>query len=206
MRLGGVIVAAGCSSRMGAFKPLLPLDEMKTPILRQEVNLLLSQGVSHVLVVTGHRAKEVERTLSGSPKTVRTVYNPNYREDMFRSVQAGVAALPEGIDGFFFLPADCPAVEPATLERLAAAFETVCPPLCVPQYGGRRGHPPLISTELKGPLLAYDGEGGLKQFLRQYQALEIPVDDPEIMRDMDTPEEYQALLSARQRRRCREHM
>ena len=195
VKLGGIIAAAGLSTRMGAFKPLLPLDGR--PILCREADLLLAAGADPLVVVTGHRADEVARALVGSPPAVRLLYNPDYRGDMFLSVRLGAAALPRETEAFFFLPADCPDVRPATLEGLLRAFRAARPDWCVPVYAGRRGHPPLLSGRLLAPLLAYGGEGGLKGFLRQYAPLEVPVDDPEVTRDMDTPEEYRSLTAGR---------
>ena len=192
MRLGGIILAAGRSTRMGAFKPLLPLNGR--PVLCGEAELFLGLGISPILVVAGSRREEIAQVLAPYRAEVQVIRNPDSQGDMFSSVRVGAAALPRDLDGFFCLPSDCPAVSPHTLRRLADAFQAARPPLCVPFCRGKRGHPPLLAAELREPLLAYGGQGGLKQFLRQYQALEVPIEDPEITRDVDTPEDYRALL------------
>lgn len=196
LKLAGVIVAAGLSSRMGEFKPLLPLHGK--PVLLHEIDQLLSAGADSVVVVTGWRGEEVERALRGVSPRVRTVRNPRYREDMFLSVQAGVRALSADTDAFFFLPADCPAVSADTMRLLAETFRRDRPRVCFPVYQGRRGHPPLISCDLREDLLSFGGEGGLRQFLRRWPAEEVPVDDAEICRDMDTPEEYRRVLDSQE--------
>ena len=86
MKIAGIIAAAGLSSRMGEFKPLLLLGG--EPILHREVELLLSCGVSPVLVVAGHRADEVKAALQHFPADrVRVLWNERYKDDMFLSVQ-----------------------------------------------------------------------------------------------------------------------
>lgn len=193
MKTGAVIVAAGLSSRMGSFKPLLPIAGK--PALQREVECFLSAGVSSIIVVCGHRADEVRLALEPYGDAVQAVFNPDYRGDMFLSVKLGVKALPGDVDAFFFLPADCPAVSGKTLERLVRAFAASDEPICIPMHAGRRGHPPLLPAKLLPALLEYDGQGGLKGFMSQYSKLEVSVEDPEISRDMDTPEEYEKLLS-----------
>lgn len=193
MKTGAVIVAAGLSSRMGSFKPLLPINGKAA--LQREVECFLSHGVQPIIVVCGHRADEVRSALEPYGAQVRPVFNPDYRGDMFLSVRLGAAALPEDLDAFFFLPADCPAVSGETLETLLSAFETADDTICIPNHAGRRGHPPLLPSGLVQPLLEYEGPGGLKGFMSQYSILEVSVEDPEIRRDMDTPEEYEKLLS-----------
>lgn len=198
MTVGAVIVAAGLSSRMGAFKPLMELGGR--PIIHNEVEQFLACGVAKLVIVTGHNAERLEEILAlqgNMGGKVLTVFNPDYaRSEMFRSVQIGVAALPEEVDAFFFLPADCPAVSEQTLRRLLQAAKKGDALFYTPVCGGRKGHPPLISSDLIPALLAYDGTGGLKAFLRAYPGKEIQVNDAEILRDMDLPEDYIALAQS----------
>lgn len=194
MKIAAVIVAAGLSSRMGSFKPLLPINGK--PALVGEVESFLACGVSPVVVVCGHRADEVRSALDHFGGDVLCVFNPDYRGDMFLSVKRGVSSLPGDTRAFFFLPADCPAVAKATIARLMAGFDPTVGPICLPRFGPRCGHPPLLSAELIPHLLNYEGLGGLKGFMSQFSKLELSVEDPEIRRDMDTPQEYEKLLSA----------
>ena len=194
MKISAVIVAAGLSSRMGSFKPLLPIGNKSA--LQREVDTFLACGVSPVVVVCGHRADEVRSVLAPYREDVIAVFNPDYREDMFLSVKLGVASLPKDTEGFFFLPADCPAVSADSLLKLMEGFRLAQETICIPKYKGRRGHPPLLSGGLRRDIAEYQGGGGLKKFMSQYPVLEISVEDPEINRDMDTPEEYENLISS----------
>lgn len=198
MTVGAVIVAAGLSSRMGDFKPLMELGGR--PIIQNEVERFLACGVTRLVIVTGHNAEHLEETLASTGNLgdkVLTVFNPDYANcEMFRSVQIGVAALPEDVDTFFFLPADCPTVSEKTLRLLLRAARKVDALYYTPVCGGRRGHPPLIMSTLIPSLLTYSGIGGLKAFLRAYPGEEIEVNDAEVLRDIDFPEDYTALAQS----------
>ena len=90
MRTAGLVAAAGLSTRMGAFKPMLALGE--ETLLRHGLRTLLQAGAHPVIVVTGRQAKLLEHSLSDLP--VQCLYNPRYAQcQMFDSVKLGLAAL-----------------------------------------------------------------------------------------------------------------
>lgn len=189
-RFAVLILAAGLSSRMGCFKPLLPLAN--SSVVRTAIAGCLEAGIRNIVVVTGHRRSELLAEISNLP--VQTVHNECYRGGMFSSVLTGVKALPADIQAFYLLPGDMPLVQPSTYTALALAFK---PGLGViyPEWQGRRGHPPLIAASCIPELLKWHGEGGLRCFLQQYAQLSatVSVSDPGILLDMDTPTDYQRL-------------
>jgi len=188
-----IILAAGLSRRMGVFKPLLPVE--KQPAVARCVHTAQTAGIRDIIVVTGHLHEEIEGALRANLTGIRIVHNSRYPEGMFSSVHSGVSALPEGLDGFFLLPADCCAISPDTLRTLTDKFaktgarEVVCP-----KFEGRRGHPPLIPARHIGSLLSYNGENGMKGFLSPLPTIEMDMDGPDTLLDMDTPADYAALL------------
>ena len=189
--LAGVILAAGLSRRMGQFKPLLTLGGRS--LIQRVVACLDQAGVHEIRVVTGHRAEELRPVLAGLG--LAEVPNPDYAQDMYTSVRAGVAALPPGLDAFFLLPVDIPLVRPASLVHLKAAFAAARPALALPDFRGRTGHPPLIAAELAPAILAWPGQGGLQALLARYATatLRVPVADQGVLLDMDTPEDHARL-------------
>ncbi|MGE4293897.1 MAG: DVU_1551 family NTP transferase [Desulfovibrio sp.] len=194
IRLAAVILAAGFSSRMGEFKPLLPLGH--EPALARIVRNFRKAGVADVNVVVGHRADEVAslcRELG-----VRSTENPDYASGMFTSVQVGIRTLPHDAEGFFLLPVDIPLVRTATLHRLAEDFTQHRTGITHPTFAGERGHPPLLARELISAILTFSGQGGLRAVLEQYEseARDVAVADQGILLDMDTPQDH-ALLQAR---------
>ncbi len=189
--VAAIVLAAGFSSRMGEFKPLLPLGDMTA--LERVVTLFRSVGIADVRVVTGHRAGELEPLLA--KLGVRAVANPHYRVGMFTSVAAGVATIEKEVDAFFVLPVDLPLVRPATIRRLLDARRQNPADVVYPAFSGERGHPPLIAGRRAGTITGWHGEGGLKGALAQWDgdALDVEVADEHVLRDMDTPDDYRAM-------------
>ncbi|MDR1589139.1 MAG: NTP transferase domain-containing protein [Oscillospiraceae bacterium] len=192
MKLAAVILAAGYSSRMTAFKPLLPVGERSA--VSRAVDLAERAGVRHVTVVTGYRGAEVEAELRRCGHDVHIVYNARHDEGMMSSILAGARALPRDAEAFFLLPVDCCAVSVDTLGRLISAITPGESAVVLPLYCGRAGHPPLIPTYLLDGIEDFDGAGGMRAYLAGFRRLEIHVNDPGASADMDTPADYARLL------------
>lgn len=185
LRVSALILAAGLSSRMGEFKPLIRLGERT--LLEHGIHLFADAGVKQIATVLGHRADELENLVTKA--SAQPLIHSDYRKGMFSSVQQGVAALQGNCDCFFLLPADIPLVRRETilylLELRRAKPENL---IYYPKYQSRRGHPPLLDSRLIKPILSYQGENGLRGLLSNYQnqALEVEVADPFICLDADT--------------------
>ena len=186
MNISAVILAAGYSSRIGGFKPLMQLGGKS--LLEHCAGVFRQAGVHSILVVTGHRAREVE-TEAGR-LGLRSIHNPEYAQSMFSSVCAAVRQLSD-MDGFFMLPVDIPLIRPSSLTSLQTAFDgrTVVYPL----FQGLPGHPPLIPAHLVSAILAYHGQRGLKELLAKQDSRDVAVWDQGILLDADTPEDFAAL-------------
>jgi molybdenum cofactor cytidylyltransferase len=186
-----VVLAGGLSSRMQQLKPLLLLGG--ETITNHVISTFLNEGVD-VFLVVGYRKEEI--ALGIKRRDINFVYNPDYEQGMFSSVQSGVRRLHLTYQAFFVLPVDIPLVRPATIRRLMdTAVENPCN-IIYPTFGGKRGHPPLIPSALIPAILAWEKTGGLKTLLnsREKQALELPVFDSNILFDIDTRDDYAALL------------
>src|SRR5262249_55192184 len=103
------------------------------------------------------------------------------------------------------VPADHPTLEAEVIRRLAAArAEYPGATILVPTHAGRRGHPLLLAWSHVPAIRALTPDEGVNTYIRCQTAAtrELPIDTPEVLRDLDTPEDYQRLLnewSARQR-------
>jgi molybdenum cofactor cytidylyltransferase len=192
-----IALAAGESRRMGEFKQLLPFGD-KT-VLQAVVDRLLATRADGVLVVLGCRADEVRATLADRP--VRFALNPDYARGMLSSVQAGVAALPPDARAALICLGDQPSVDPVVVGRVIEAHRRTGKGIVIPTSGGKRGHPALVSLRYRDEILALSGEPGLKAVMRGHpeDTLEVEVGRPEILEDMDTPEDYHKALRAKQR-------
>lgn len=189
--LSAIILSAGSSRRMGAFKPLLPLGG--TSVVERVVNLYRSAGISDIRIVAGYRADDLRKT--PGLQNIRCVVNRAYADGMYSSLVAGVRDLPDLCRGFFVHPVDIPLVRRSTLAALIAAFASYPGDILHPSFIGRRGHPPLISATLTAAMLDWPGNGGLEAFWQSGNTpmRDVPVADEGILLDLDTEEDYRRL-------------
>ena len=187
--LAALVLAAGFSSRMGRLKSLLPLGE--ATVIERSIGSFLAAGVQDVRVVLGYRSGEIARVLEASG--VAIVMNHDYQEGMYSSIKAAVRSLEPKVEAFFLLPGDLPLVRWQTVQRLITVFAESGKGIVYPCFNGERGHPPIISTRYAQKILSWNGRGGLRALLNQYDAdaLNVEITDPGVLLDMDTPEDYQ---------------
>ena len=189
MQIGAVIVAAGMSSRMGDFKPMLNIGSIS--IARRVVATFQQAGVSRIVMVTGYQAEKLERHLAG--EGVVFLRNERFAEtQMFDSACMGLAYLRDKCERILFTPVDIPLFTAMTVTELIESGAELCCPVCE----GRTGHPLLIASSLVDAILADSGEGGLQGAIARCGAemVQIPVEDPGVLHDADTPADYKALL------------
>lgn len=186
----GLILAAGLSTRMGDFKPLMPFRG-KT-LIENTVDSVFSSGARQVVVVTGHRAEELELLLAEKyGSRVILTRNPDFATtDMLHSIRTGCACLPE-CDAFFLMPGDMPVVRESTFRKILAQRDGTLS-VIFPTLDGYRKHPPLVDYRLIPEILAFGGDGGLRQFWKEREAIirTVPVDDEGVWVDLDTREDY----------------
>ncbi|WP_321419736.1 DVU_1551 family NTP transferase [uncultured Desulfobacter sp.] len=186
--LAALIPAAGLSSRMGRYKPLLPLGH--SSMIGTVIDLFKTAGIDEVIVVTGHNHDRLAQVVDAAG--AHPLFNPDYASGMFSSIRTGVAALLSGIDGFFLLPADTPAIRPATLRLIRKRFEDAEDALIVPAFNNETGHPPLIPARLIPSITGADPDANLRQILFSdpNRIIQLPVHDRGILMDADTLEGY----------------
>jgi molybdenum cofactor cytidylyltransferase len=187
--IAALIPAAGFSTRMGSFKPLLPLGH--GTVIERVISLFRTQGVKDIVVVLGYEASRLAATVESLG--VRWVMNEDYEKDMFSSVKIGVRHFHIGTRAFFLLPVDFPLVRPETLTTLANAFLTSGLDVCRPVYQKKYGHPPLISTGLIDDLTHHQEPGGMRSFLSRYEGrtLAVECDDPGILINLNSWQDYE---------------
>jgi molybdenum cofactor cytidylyltransferase len=212
-----LVMAAGSSSRMKAWaigddnstmanahpnthKLLLPL--FGKPVLAHTLERLCTVSFGEIVVVTGFERERIEEVCARFSK-VQTVWNPNAAEGMASSLRTGVAVLHACQKGILILLADMPLVRTETLERLCQHFhqastqQSDTQPIVVPVYRGQRGNPVLFSALYKPELLTLQGDTGARRLLRTHadHVVECHTDDEGVLLDLDTPEQWQALVN-----------
>lgn len=189
METGAVVVAAGMSSRMGDFKPMLSIGSIS--VAQRVVATLKQAGAARVVVVTGYNAEELERHLASSG--VVFLRNENYRTThMFDSALIGLRYLRDKCRQVLFTPVDIPLFTAATVDALLESGAELACPVC----GGSPGHPILMSSSVIDRVLEDSGESGLSGALSRcgVPMTMVEVDDAGILHDADTPEDYRELL------------
>jgi putative nucleotidyltransferase with HDIG domain len=189
--LAAIVLAAGYSSRMADFKPLLLLAGITA--LERCIGLFRAAGVAEVIAVLGYRAEELQPLAERAG--ARCVLNPHFEKGMFSSIAAGSRVLASWVEAAFVLPADIPLVRPNTIRQLTAAFVPRRTGIVYPVFEGHRGHPPLIARKILAKAAEEGAAGPLSDLLARHEseAIDLPVADQGIHMDMDTPVDYEAL-------------
>jgi len=193
MSVSAIVVAAGLSTRMGEPKQLLPYGEHT--VIEQIVSVLLECPLDEVVVVTGHERQAIETKLAAWP--VRSVFNPNYQaEEMLSSVQCGLSALGPDVRAALIVLGDQPQLEAVVVRRLVEAYQEVRAGLVIPSSQMRRGHPILVDRACWQEILDLDSDGSLRDVIDAHadEIFYVAVETDSVLRDIDTPEEYQQEL------------
>ncbi|MBO6163836.1 MAG: NTP transferase domain-containing protein [Lachnospiraceae bacterium] len=212
-----MITAAGLSSRMGRDKALLEAGGVKN--LTRQLNTFAAAGVDFSVVITGHHRKERMAAAAKSEMAdVREVYNPRFAEtQMFDSIRLGLQDYlqrnPQAgeEDGLFFVPTDEPFFSLYSVKRLLEEFKTGKGKVYTASFQGKPGHPLLIRSSAIRDILAHDGTRGLRGALERFGDgfVFVPVPDPGVGMDADTPQEWERILREAEERqypgdeRCR---
>jgi len=184
-----LVLAAGRSRRFGTLlKPLLRCGD--TSFLGAILDTLAGSRVDDVRVILGHEADRVIDAVA-VPREMVTI-NHGYEAGMLSSVQHGIRVLPRETTAFVVWPVDHPLVRVETIDRLVEEFVRAAPPLVLPLHDGRRGHPVLFSADLAAELMEAPAADGARAVVRAHAAdrVEIAVDDPGVIADIDSPEAY----------------
>jgi molybdenum cofactor cytidylyltransferase len=187
----GIILAAGQSSRMGAFKPLLPFGN--TTVIEHTIDYLRrGADIETIIVVVAHRAAEIKAHLQNSDIIFAT--NPEANSAMAASILYGVRALPRKAQAVVITPVDHPAVPSEVVMQLVNEWRQGAL-FVIPTNLGRGGHPVLIDLKFRDELLNLDPTRGLKSLFDAHreEVTRVAVNSNYIARDMDTWDDYRSL-------------
>jgi molybdenum cofactor cytidylyltransferase len=184
--VAALVLAAGQGRRFGD-EPKLLASFRGTSLVRWVAQAALGSCAAPVIVVTGHRAEEIEAALADL--AVEFARNPSYAEGLSTSLKAGFRALPARAEAAIVLLGDMPLVGSGVIDRLVDAWRASGrPSALVPMTDGRRSNPVVLSRSLAPEIMALDGDVGAGPLLRRRgDVAEYPLDDPALLRDVDTP-------------------
>ncbi|MCM3728380.1 nucleotidyltransferase family protein [Neobacillus cucumis] len=186
-----IVLAAGYSSRANAFKMTLPLGQMS--VLEQTISKF--EGLcSRVIVVAGFKAELIQEEIAkichenAYSFQIRFVYNENFHQGMFSSIQKGCNEI--SASSFFLTPGDCPLVKKETVQLLAEHKGNVV----IPSFQYKGGHPIQLSKQVKQDILETKPESNLRAILNCYEKEYLNVEDPGVIMDVDTTEDYETAI------------
>lgn len=188
-KTGAVIVAAGLSSRMKAFKPSLPFGD--STVANHTISKLKKLNIDPITVVVGHKSDELKKSIFYDD--IRYVKNEKYSEtQMFDSVVLGVKDIMNLCDRIMIMPMDLPAILEETLIKVLSIDAELVRTI----FNGKPGHPIIVTNDFAKSLSNYSGKDGLRGAMEAYSSpiTNVDVDDEAVYFDIDTPEEYSELI------------
>lgn len=188
--VAAIVLAAGRSSRMGAFKPLLPFGDRT--VIECCVGNLRAAGAQEIVVVVSHRAEEIREQLEHLD--LKFAVNTDPDSEMSASIARGVEQVSTSARALVIALVDHPAVPSETIGVLIEEWQLGAR-LVQPEHNGCGGHPVLIDLVYRNELLALDPQRGLRALFDAHRnkVKRVPVESPYVARDMDTWEDYRRL-------------
>jgi molybdenum cofactor cytidylyltransferase len=183
-----LILAAGSSRRMGSQKLLLPYGQ--STIIETVIDNVLNSSIDHVMVVLGANQEEIQDTLEHKP--VQFCHNRKHEQGMLSSVICGIRALPpDAVTALIYL-GDQPGIHPAVTNTVIETYSEELFGIVIPVHMHRRGHPLLVDMKYRKEIEKLDLEEGLRSLRHHFpeDVLEVEVDEPGILVDIDTREDY----------------
>ncbi len=186
--IAALILAAGESRRMGKPKLLLPYGDRS--IIETVIASASRSVTDKPIVVLGADREKIEKRIADAPAIA--VFNREYKKGMLSSVQAGLRALTESTQAVMVLLADQPMIGSGIMKRMIDAFRESGSGILVATYRGKRGHPILIGSEYFREVLDFPAGSSLRELLDRHpeEIVEVETGSPEILRDIDTENDY----------------
>ncbi|MCK4750519.1 MAG: nucleotidyltransferase family protein [Bacteroidales bacterium] len=183
-----IILAAGSSRRMGTQKLLLPFRDRT--IIETVIHNVMQSGVYGIVVVIGADHEKIRTVID--PLPVEVCFNEEFESGMLSSVRCGFSSMPEDTGTALVFLGDQPGIPPEVTDTIIKAYDESLHGIVIPVYDHRRGHPLLVDMKYKREIEKLDLEKGLRSLMHHFpeDVLEVEVDEPGILVDIDTREDY----------------
>ncbi len=187
-----ILLSAGLSQRFGSPKALVDIGGEKA--IERLQRMLIKTRISEIVIVLGAHANQIKPYILEHRK-VRFVYNKNYNFGQTYSFKVGLQAIDPKVQAVLLLPVDYPFVCASTVSTLIEYFQDTEAPILIPSFQEKKGHPPLISIDLRDEFLALSANKGINSVLHAHES-EVegfPLNDPGVIRTFNTTEEFEAI-------------
>ncbi|RLG09620.1 MAG: hypothetical protein DRN68_01150 [Thaumarchaeota archaeon] len=200
----GIILAAGESRRIPTCKQLLKIHGKA--MIEIVVEKAIKSRLDEVIVVLGHEFKTIQgyvKKYVGLAKPLKIVYNPDFKNGLSTSLKAGLKAVSSESGAVIFILADQPLIQVKTINQLMEVHSSMDCLIVVPTYRGRRGNPVLVDRKLFGEIFKLKGDIGARPLIKRYvdRVVYVATDDLGVIADIDTIEDYSALVAGKFGRR-----
>ncbi len=189
MRTSALILAAGRSERMASLgmKPLLPFR--KKTFIECIHEKIIDAGFQPVVIITNFNLHHDIHVLS---LRAEIIVNPHPELGMLSSLRLGIERLNSASSGFLLQPVDFPLVKTDTYKRLKEAHEKSPDQIIRPAYGSQSGHPVIFPANVFDDFRMAPLAQGARYIINKYShcIIDIDVDDPGILVNINTPELY----------------
>jgi molybdenum cofactor cytidylyltransferase len=189
-----LIPAGGRSTRMG--RPKLSLLLGGRAVLVRVIDSLRQAGIERILTVVGPHVPELSPLAQAAGSEVLLLAEET--KGMRGSVELGLDWIektwrPALGDSWLLVPGDHPAINPEVVHCLIGSWGHGPATILIPTYQGRRGHPTLVGWNHVAGIRSQDPAKRLNAYFREHaaQTREIPVEDADVLNDLDTPEDYE---------------
>jgi molybdenum cofactor cytidylyltransferase len=189
----GIVLAAGQSARMGRPKALLPTAPAGETFAARVVRILREGGVPEVVVIGRASDHQLRAEVAALNPAAGYLVNPEPERGQLSSLLVGIDyAQDRSAAGVLVMPVDIPLVRGVTIARSISAFHAGAGPIIRVVHEGRHGHPVIFRADTFDDLRTADMSVGASAVLRRHadQVVNLEVDDPGILRDVDVPEDY----------------
>ena len=189
MKIAGLILAAGGSSRMGDENKLMMPFQGK-PMLNHVVNASLNSNLTQTFVVVGHQSSEIKNLVQSDD--IQCVENEQWETGMASSIVAGISQLKQ-FDGFLILLGDMPLVTPELINEIIV--HSSADKIVIPIKDGLHGNPIFFGSKFRDELLTLYGDSGAKKVIQNNLSsmIKIKIQSNTIFKDYDTKESLESV-------------
>ena len=189
--ISSILLAAGQSKRMLGENKLIK-DVKGIPLIKYALNNILKSNVNEIIIISGYQNETIEKLIDKTSR-VKFVFNSNYKEGISSSIKKGIKNLSEKNEAFFISLGDMPSINYNTYNQLIKYSKDK--KVIVPLFKGQKGNPVLFPKSFEKKLLSIEGDSGAKKMLEinKKKVLNLEIDDPGIIKDLDVPSDFNSL-------------